>query len=586
MSFRVDFKRSLETVNAFENGTGEPVQKRRRMDNGPTDAKLTHQSILLSQSHPQETSPLGNIKLSLSKINRNSRPSALLKLMHNAPGSAFASPKPQEGEDKRSFVSSCSEESSLSSAEERASGDEWSESDDYLVLRDALDDALDEEMPNFGPLLDFMDAGHCDLAQADISEIFDCAIVAKHREVLLRSVNLGLTKHERSNLLKYALKKNDLQVAKAAVDGKPGQPPLDFKQWSSNASGLQIALQKELRNDEDMIPYLLSLTSFDKTDFEEIGWRLFLANMWGLDEGHFKLKDEVINYRGAFPWMCDSKISAGILAFQKECPNFLDDDLIQVLRDLVTSAEQGVSVQERLERYKQHKPIKIHGGSVHHQLEVYLWDYILFIADKGLFSEVPIKVYTINPGFVTEQRLKKIMKSNEKFDEERAKEFFTKTLPEKLNGSNFDNTHAPLTDAFTKNWIGPTELDTDTCVTDSLCTFLAGAAAIHAWHKRGGRYDAIPATLKKTNLLVTYLLYNAAEQYLDYSAADPSKMDRSLFERIIQKAKAKGTEAPVNVCGKRLGKNFWKKKAELLEQRFKALSPTRVTLRVKRQVSP
>lgn len=416
---------------------------------------------------------------------------------------------------------------------------------DFSGWSEALDDALDGKCDR---LLELIRAGLLnELDPEVIEEIYDCGLAEDNREIILECLKAGhvLSPSERDNVLILALNNDyDIELIKTILKIKD-------KEWKNDP--FVIAFHKATGVDSETIEVLLSNAIINEPVLKECEWRACLANMWGI-HGAFKFNNRKIEYQGAFVHFFIDKILSSIQALQFEFPGKVDEDLLKMLYNLIDGS--GITIIEKICAFKNNQPIMIHGGVKDHFIEVVLWksqewsavensykSYLL-INNKGFLSEVPVKVYSIDPSTVNAEIIKEIKEGAMQFTDEEAEIFYSTSLPNYLKGSF----HQALTNALTNKWIDKSlEQVAENCSWESIRAAMFGVAGVDAWTKNQCE-DAVNSTIQEESISEAfqkvlqwdiYVGLWALGEYLNNSVKDPSKLDFGLVESILKEAKTR-----------------------------------------------
>ena len=377
-----------------------------------------------------------------------------------------------------------------------------------------------------------------DLDEDEREEIVDFGLVFDKREILIECAKNKLLANTRLDILIFAINSNDFELTQAVCNGK--KDVLSKWKWCAQPF-VVLDNYKATGIDSRIFDFLLSQFSLNANNIEEHGWRKYLAGLWDIN-GYFTLCNHKLDYQGSQIHQFTDRILSTLYAFKNQKTDAMDNELAETLIKLVNESRTDISDEERLKSFCAGKPIMIHAGFPEHHMEVVLREKYLLICNKGSLSEMPVKVFSIDPKLLTMELFKKIRNCADNFSEEDAEEFYTDTLPNMLNGIS----HITLSNLFTQNWIDES-LDQagDNCVWESLRTALFGVTGLDAWIKNGCengtnsdfQQQTISEGLEQLLPWDKYVGLFSLGQYIDYSASDPTAMDRNLVLAILNQAK-------------------------------------------------
>lgn len=489
-------------------------------------------------------SVLGKRNFSTLAIDENERP--FKKKKHNVEGSVnnVDFNKIVGGSPINHFQNPQTLQREVYSIDVESSEEEQSEEDPEWIR--ALDKARDGNLDELVKLVKNGLLKGCE--KEDLEEIFDIGLINNNRELVFECVKRGLSKKNRNDALRFAVETNDIELSEALLNGVNEQTPINFSKWSNNNPLVGISAYKEKHEDQAdgaIIELLCSKGSVSKHALEEYEWRKCLANIWNI-RGNFTLNGIKSEYEGAFIHFFRDNILSSIRSFKFEFPEKINDDLLDILEKLIDGSRTTIDIENKISTFNNYQPIMIHGGMSGHHLEVILWRSLnqsyLLICNKGLLSEVPVQVYSIDPTLVNAELIKNIQTGQIQYtNNEEAKEFYTSILPNLLKGIP----HKVLTDTLKQNWMDESLLQTgENCVWESVHTAMFGAAGIQAWIKNGCEENANSNIREKTILKAfkqvkqwsNYVGLWSLGEYLNNSRKDRSNLDVKLVEDILNKA--------------------------------------------------
>lgn len=397
------------------------------------------------------------------------------------------------------------------------------------MWQDALDDLIEDDETS---ILEMLKSNSSDLSEEYKGIIFDRIFAAMKRQPLLESINLSLPLNYREDLLQIGLDQNDIAIVDAAIYGNKGQKTLNFDTWSRHDSFARLKSLQDKGIDPLVISRLCSISSLGEEDLRDGEWRKFLFNLWGLEDGSFKIKGEEIEYEGAKVNFFASKILDCFKSYTTFFPQ--DNDLFDDLFTLIEEA--SLTPLEKVNRYAKKKPILVHAGNGSHLIDLIFWNKIFLVCNQGLFSKVPIEVYKIqDKKLVNEKLIDHIQNTASQFSLKKMGKYFTKDLPKQLSGSHKHE----LTELLEKYWIGNKEQEGSDCVYRSTFTALAGVAAILNLKQSIDEEpisDLICDAFDLVNEWDSYFSIWGLERYLEYCHENPSRTDEHLLDRVFDKA--------------------------------------------------
>lgn len=365
-----------------------------------------------------------------------------------------------------------------------------------------------------------------------------------HHHLLIALMEIELSSVQWQNLFLCAFEKNDFELVKAIACKCPHNLESILKSLFDESSMVSLEFLRDRFVDTEIAQYLCLQLGISYEDIKDYEMRKFLANLWGVEQGTFVFDGQEVGYCGAFTHHFEESIQKSIVCFSEIFPEIIDAIEARKIGDLIDEAKESVCFQKKFEWYKQGHSILIHAGLIDHQLEVLMWrgrqDDLLILCNKGAISEVPIKIYKIDPNCVTKELIKEIC--NTKYlimNDKEGELFFYQTLPKILRGKSSEGIALELTEKILASWQEEKVQNKSNCVWESLKTAFGAFLALEAWDQCKKGYMAISRALKKVIDWEKYFLWWGIHAYLDH-AEKIGQVDHNLLTAVFDLAEQSG----------------------------------------------
>lgn len=397
----------------------------------------------------------------------------------------------------------------------------------------AVQDLLDNKKGSVENLLKLLRSEQSkELKTVEKNILFDILYKFKNKELLLASIMLNLSSLKRNDLLRKALILNDLELVECAIKGDDGQPQMNFDDWSHQRPFQAIQFIKDKGIKPEILLKLCSVSSIDQEDIIEGEWRIFLFNFLGLEGGEFAIKGEIIEYEGSYCNFND-KILDSFNSLKQGFVEESENNLFSKLHDVVASAAKHLSSAEKFTIYSETGSLLLHGGNDEHIIDVLFLDDRVFICNMGDQSDVPVAVYKIqDKNAINAELIEFIEKSSKKFSDEQMGDYYNRLLPQICGGGYI--LHDPLTQLFTKHWIGSLEQEGSDCVIASTRAALNAIAAMHFL----GLEETEESIVKGFRHIFDWnakFITTQMNKYIAYCTENPTRMDKNLLIRAFEK---------------------------------------------------
>lgn len=418
------------------------------------------------------------------------------------------------------FAKTCSD-SFISSVDDQ----EFYESEDSLDLitlpkdwQEALDDLKEENSTLLIKLIN----GVIRLTSTEKSRVFEEILIEGDRELILLSTKMRLSFDDRVRLLHHGLLANDLDIVEAAINGDFNQKELGVQQFCKNKpfKFIQHYIQKGIS--PEIISKLCKIADLTKEEMDCGVWLKFLFNLWGLEKGEFMLHNEKIKYEGALIHFFHDKFLNALENFQL----VLDPSrqtIIQELIFLIKSSDRSLSSKKRIQLYERNGVLLMHGGSSEHLIDFVFYkkkeSHYLMICNMGVLSELPVEVLKINDIKEINVDMIKFIENQERISIRELKKYTLPFIKKKLNAQR-----DPLTDKFSKEWIGRKEQTGSDCISSST------KASLYAL---GGMHEEFGLVYEFWRFFEIWSL----DKYLTFCKENLYYLDSKLIKRIFEKAK-------------------------------------------------